>query len=89
MESLRDFFELLPVNIEDSIAYPFLEEIIITDEIHIAYKKMQEIQQWLTDNISESPEWCIGVIRLDTGIQIFQILFKNPEDVIAFKLRWL
>ena len=52
-------------------------------------KKMQEIQDWLTENVGHPPKWCLGRINIDDTIQTFQILFKHPEDVVAFKLRWL
>lgn len=89
MKSLREFFELLPFAEEDALDYPFSETVFVIDDIHIAYQEMQNMQDWLTENIGYPPAWCIGRLNIGDKIHTLQILFKNPEDLTAFKLRWL
>jgi len=89
MVTLRDLFEVMSFNEEDGIDYPFSEKIIINADLQEASNQVYEIQEWLANNVGYPPRWCLGKIRIDDESQIFQFLFKHPEDVVAFKLRWL
>lgn len=90
MHSIRALFELSPFNEDDVRDFPFFVDITLmgntTNEV---LHELREKQQWLTINIGPSPMWVMGDLHITGCSHVFQILFKHPEDVIAFKLRWL
>lgn len=70
--------------------FPFMEIINIIDKFDIAQSRILEIQSWLEDNIQNSQSWIFGETNVhDEAGYNFHLYFKHPEDVMAFKLRWL
>jgi len=89
METLSNFFGLLPSEY-DVADFPFVEVINVTDNFDIAQSQILEIQSWLEDNIKNPQSWIFGEASVhDEAGYIFRLYFKHPEDVMAFKLRWL
>lgn len=88
METLNEFFRVLP-SVHDVADFPFIETINIYGDYDSTQSCILEIQEWLMENISNLRLWRFGSTYLRTTHCSFRIFFKHPEDVMAFKLRWL
>ena len=89
MTTIRDIFGLVPSDSVETMDFPFYETIIVPENPWEVRSQLQEIQVWLVENIGDWPQWHVDNINVRLARSTCRFLFKHPEDVTAFKLRWL